>query len=177
MVDTPNNSELFSPFLPATSNIPEEQDRLKTFLYDQFGLYADVINGKKIGNYTQNTETQNGEIWGYDSPGIPRNGFQTIARIKNYPNTGVLILTLTSDPQFPIQNIDPEFVVTNVYGSASKPCSAIGAGDGIYFSFYSRGDPRITFDMTDISITITTTVDLSAYSGYIVIEYLRRGRS
>ncbi len=39
----------------------------------------------------------------------------------------------------------------------------------------NRGDPRVTFDMNDLVITITTTLDLTAYDGYIIVEYVRDG--
>lgn len=168
-------SELFSPFLPTTFNIPEEDDRLKAFLYDRFANNADVINDKKIGVITQASENFSGGKFFYKTTQITRNEFHTLAYIPSFPNTGVLTLTLTSSPQFPIVDINPEFVVTQVWGSASKPCSAIGANDGIYFSFYSQGDSRISFTMSDTTITITTTTDLSLYSGFIIIYYIRRG--
>src|SRR5574338_378915 len=76
---------------------------------------------------------------------------------------------------FPPPDINPQFVVTNIWGSASKPCSAVGAGDGDYFSFYSEGNSKITFTMSDTQIVITTTMDMTAYSGFIIIEYVRDG--
>lgn len=167
--------EPFSPFLPTTYNIPEEEERWKTFLVDRFSNFADVINDKHIGTYRQDAEVQNGFKFFYDSPKKTRNGFQVIARIPQFPNAGVLVLTQTSTPAYPLQDVNPQFVVTHVWGTANKPCSAVGAGDGDYFSFMSQGDTRISFAMTDISITITTTVDLTAYSGYIIIEFLRDG--
>lgn len=170
-----NPSGTFTPFLPTTYNFPEEDDRLRTFLIDQFSQFADVINDKKIGNYTQNAPSLNGEKWAYDTTSKVRNGYQVIARISSFPNTSTIVLTKTSDPQYPINEVGTQFIVTNVWGSASLPCSAIGAGDGVYFSFYSRGDPRITFDMTDTTITITTTVDLSDYQGFIIVEFLNDG--
>lgn len=165
----------FSPFLASTYNVPEEPDRLDVFLIDNLSDFADVINDKKIGVYLQAAETLNGNKFFYKTTSIVRNGYQALAYIPTFPNTGVLVLTLTSTPQFPIPNINPEFVVTHVWGSASRPCSAIGAGDGDYFSFYTEGNSRVTFTMSDTQITITTTVDLTAYSGFIIIEYLRNG--
>jgi hypothetical protein len=165
----------FSPFLPTTSNVPEEEDRLGIFLIDRLAVHADVINDKKIGVYLQEAESQNGEKWWYADTKVTRNGAQVIAYIPSLPNTGVMTLTLTSNPAFPIQDIDPDFRATLVMGTASKPCSAKGAGDGVYFSFFSEGDSRISFTMSDIAITITTTTDLSAYSAFIIIHYLRRG--
>lgn len=170
-----NPSELFTPFLPTTYNIPEEEDRHDTYLVDNFSNFADVINDKKIGVYTQASENFNGEKWFYKTTKITRNGYQTIAYIPSFPNTTTLTLTLSTVPTFPIKGIDPNFVVTQVWGSASKPNSSIGAGDGDYFSFFSQGDARITFTMSDTQIVITTTVDLTAYSGFIVIQYLREG--
>jgi hypothetical protein len=170
-----NPMELFSPFLATTYNIPEEEDRHKVFLVDRFSTFADVINDKKIGVYTQTAENFNGEKWFYKTTQVTRNGYQTIAFIPSLPNTGTLTLTLSSNPAFPIQDVDPNFVVTQVWGSASKPCSKTGAGDGDYFSFFSQGNSKISFTMSDIQIVITTTTNLSAYSGFIVIQYLRNG--
>jgi|HubBroStandDraft_2_1064218.scaffolds.fasta_scaffold00031_9 hypothetical protein len=171
-------SNLFAPFLPTTSNIPEEEDRLRSFLVDRFANYADIINDKKIGVYSVATENFNGEVWWYITPKVIRNGYQTFAYIPSYPNTGVLTLTLTGNPSFPIPNINNEFVITQLYGTASKPSvtdDTSVAGTGDYFSFMNQGDPRISFTMSNKQIVITTTVDLSAYSGFIVVSYLRNG--
>ena len=173
---TPSNPQApFTPFLPAFIQIPEDQERLRTFLQEKLSQHADVVNDKKIGAYTQQAESLNGEKWTYDTTKKVRNGYQVIARIPAFPNTGVLTLTLTSTPQYPLTDVNPQFAVTNIWGSASKPCSAVGAGDGDYFSFYSEGNSKVSFTMSDIQIVITTTVNLSAYSGFIVIEYLRDG--
>lgn len=175
-MSTPSNpSELFSPFLPATFSVPEEQDRLRTFLVDTLSDVSDVVNDKKIGTYLQSAEAFNGNKFWYKTTRITRNGYQALAYIPSFPNNGILTLTLTSDPAFPIPNVNPEFVVTHAWGSASKPCTATGAGDGDYFSFMSEGNSRISFTMSDVSITITTTTDMTAYSGFIIIEYLRNG--
>jgi hypothetical protein len=168
-------SELFSPFLPTTQNIPEEEDVFKNFLNDKFSGFADVINDKKIGVISQAAENFSGLKAFYKTTQVTRNGFWTLAYIPSFPNTTTLTLTLTSTPQFPIVGIDPNFVVWQVWGSASKPCSAKGADDGDYFSFYSEGNSKVTFTMSDTEIIITTTTDLSAYSGFIIIEYIRAG--
>src|SRR5574338_542242 len=163
-----NPQEPFSPFLPTTVNFPEEEDRLRVFLINLFANYADVINDKKIGMYVQSSENSNGNKFFYDTTKRTRNGFEWLARIVQYPNTSTLIV-------FPPPDINPQFVVTNIWGSASKPCSAVGAGDGDYFSFYSEGNSKITFTMSDTQIVITTTMDMTAYSGFIIIEYVRDG--
>jgi hypothetical protein len=172
---TSNPSELFSPFLPTTYNVPEEDERFRVFLVDQFSNFADVVNDKKIGVYLQAAESFNGESWFYKTTGITRNGYQAIAYIPSFPNTGTLILTRNTTPQYPIPNVNTQFVVTQVWGSASKLCSAVGAGDGDYFSFFSQGNVKISFTMSDTQIVITTTTNMSSYSGFIVVEYLRNG--
>lgn len=171
---TTNPSELFSPFLGTTLNVPQNPELLNNFLNNQFSQYADLINQKKIGVYSP-AQNFSGELWYYLTPQRIRNGYQVIVYIASLPNAGVSTLTLTSDPAFPVTGIDPDFVVTQVYGSASKPCTATGAGDGDYFSFMSQGDARISFTMSDTTLTITTAVNLSAYSGFIVVNYLRAG--
>lgn len=176
-----NPQEPFTPFLPTTYNIPEEEDRGKTFLQDQLAQFADVVNDKKIGTYLQAAETLNGEKWFYNTTRITRNGYQAIAYIPSFPGPATLpipnqlVLTILSNPQYPITDINDQFVVTHVWGSASLPCSAVGAGDGNYFSFMNQGDSRVSFTMSDTQIIITTTVDLTAYSGFIVVEFLRNG--
>jgi len=166
-IEPTSPSNLFTPFLPATYNIPEEEDRRKTFLNDKFSAIADVVNDKKIGNYTQDAENFNGNTFIYDSTKVPvRNGYQILIRVTSFvPQTIAL----------PIQDVNPQFIVSLVYGSASKPCSAVGAGDGVYFSFFSQGDARIQFSMTDLQIVITTNGTTAAYQGFIVIEYIRSG--
>jgi hypothetical protein len=166
-----NPSNQFSPFLGTTLTVPEDPEQLNSFLNDQFARYADVINQKTIGTITP-AENFSGQTWSYIKTNEQRNGFQVIAYI---PNMVTQTLDLIASPiPFPIKGIDPNFVVTQVWGSASKPCSAKGAGDGVYFSFYSQGDARITFTMSDIAIVITSV--LVGYSGFIVIQYLRNGK-
>jgi hypothetical protein len=161
-----NPRELFTPFLPTTYNIPEETERTKTYLNDNFSRFSDVINDKKIGAYVQEAENFNGEKWSYDTTKKVRNGYQTIARIKSF---------ISETIPMPIKNINPQFVITLAYGSASKPCSKVGAGDGDYFSFFSQGNANISFTMSDTSITIVAAAPMSSYQGYIVIEYLKDG--
>lgn len=164
-----NPSNLFTPFLEATYNVPEDQDRGRTYLNDKFSAITDVVNDKKIGMYVDNAENFNGEKWHYISPKKVRNGYQAIAYVASLPNAGPVTI-----PN-PIPNINSQFVVTHTWGSASRPCTAVGANDGNYFSFNTLGNTNITYTLSDMEIVITTTVDLSAYSCFIVIEYLRDG--
>ncbi len=173
MTIPPNPQELFSPFLPTTVNFPEEEDRQRTFFVDKFANYADVINDKKIGVYLQAAETFNGNKFFYKITSRTRNGYQAIAYIPSFPNIGTLTLTRETTPQYPIENINSQFVVTEVWGSASKPPTIPGSGD--YFSFFSEGNSKITFTMSDTTIVITTTANMTAYSGFIIVEYLRDG--
>jgi hypothetical protein len=173
---TPGNPiQPFSPFLPSTYNFPQDEDRHKVFLTETFNQISDVVNDKKIGAYTQVAENQNGNKFFYDTTKRVRNGFQTLARIPSFPNSGTLTLTVKTMPQYPLTDVNPQFVVSHVWGSASKPCSAVNAGDGDYFSFMNQGDSRISFILSDTQIIITTTTDLSGYSGFIFIEYIRDG--
>ena len=170
-----NPMELFTPFLPATYAVPEEEDKRRTFLVDKFSMFADVINDKVIGVYLQAAEAFNGEKWFYLTTSKLRNGYQAVAYISSYPAIGTLTLTIFTTPQYPIPNVTPQFVITELWGTASKPPTATGAGDGDYFSFMNEGNSKISFTMSDTTIVITTTVDLSGYSGFIVVKYLRDG--
>ncbi len=158
----------FSPFLGSTYDLPEEADRLKTSLSDNFSLFADVINDKTIGAFTENVEVINGNDYGYDTTKRNRNGFQFMARIIEYPANGVITV-------LPPKNIDPHFVIAQVWGSASKPPSVTGAGDADFFSFFNEGSSKITFTFTDLLITITTTGLGTGYTGFIFIVYIRDG--
>jgi hypothetical protein len=167
---TPTNPiEPFTPFIPSTYNVPEEEDRLKPWLGEKLSQFSDVINDKKIGAYTSNVSSQNGEKWGYSSTKIVRDGYQAIAYISSLPASGVL--TIPS----PVNDVNSQFVITKLFGTASKPCSSVGAGNGNYFQYNCQGDSRITFTFSDTTIVITTTTDLSTYSGFIVCEFLRNG--
>ena len=163
-----NPSEQFSPFLGTTLNIPEDKEQLNWFLNDQLSAYADVINQKVIGTFTP-SENFNGQTWSYIKTNEQRNGFQAIVYL---PNMTSQTITLTSTPAFPIKGIDANFVVTQVWGSASKPPTTLGTGD--YFSFMSQGNPNITFTMSDTQIVITSA--LVGYSGFIIMQYLRAGK-
>jgi hypothetical protein len=166
---TPTNPQNdFSPFLPTTVNFPEEQERLKTFLVDTFAQYADVINDKKIGLYLDGAEVLNGDKLGYDDPKITRNGFQYLARIESYPANGSITLT-------PPPNINPQFMLIQAWGSASKPPLVLGDGTGDFFSFYGSGNPKITFTFSDLAIIVTTNGLGTGYSGFIICEYLHDG--
>lgn len=161
-----NPSNLFTPFLPSTYNAPEENDRLHEWLGEKFSEVSDVVNDKKIGAYTQNAESFNGEVWIYDTTKKVRNGYQAVLRIPSF---------VSGTYPLPILNVNPQLIITHVWGSASLPCTAVGAGDGRYFSFYGEGNTDIQFTMTDTSIILTATGAMSNYQGFIVIEYLRDG--
>lgn len=161
-----NPGELFTPFLPTTYNVPEEDDRQKIFLQDTFNNFADIVNDKMIGSFTQNSENFSGATFIYDSTKSQRNGYQVIARILSFvPQTIPL----------PVNNVNPQFIMTHVYGTASLPCSAVGAGDGDYFSFFCEGSPRIQFSVSDTQIVITTNGTTAAYQGFIILSYVRDG--
>ena len=140
-----------------------------------------MINDKKIGTIAQATENYSGGGWRYKVTGVNRSEFQTIAYIPSLPGPASLpvpnqiTIGLTGTPQYPITNVNNQLVITQLYGTASLPPTSVGAGDGDYFSYMPQGDSRISFSMSDLQIIITSTVDLSAYSGFIVINYLRNG--
>ena len=159
----------FSPFLPTTQNIPKDEKSFDYFLNDQFALIADAVNLKTIGIFST-AEQQNGENWYYGSTTIQvqktRNGLQTV----------LFIPSLVSGPiPNPVQNIDGNFIMTEVYGTASKLASAIGAGDGDYFTFVNEGNSHVSFTVSDTTITITTDGSLSAYQAFIVQKYIKSG--
>lgn len=176
-IEPANPSNLFTPFIEATFNIPEEDDRLRTYLNDKLSALSDVANDKKIGMYVDKAENFNGEKWHYITSKKVRNGYQSIAYIPSFVNQTVLI---------PIANINPQLIITHTWGSASLPCTSLGAGDGDYFSFMPMGDTRINYVMTDnlvatpadqpgFKIVITTDGTRAAYSGFIIVEYLHDG--
>ncbi len=176
---TPTNpADPFTPFLPSTFNPPEEDDRHDIFLQDTFSNFADCINDKTIGTMVVGNENFGGGKWWYIDTKITRNTYQTFCYIPSLPNAGAISFTIgNADPnlEYPISKINEEFVITLTYGTASKPPSAVGAGDGDYITYNNRGDPRIFFDMSDTVITITTTVDMTLYSGFLVIYFIRNG--
>ncbi len=162
-----NPSELFSPFLPSTYNIPEEEDRHDEWLSSNLSDISDVINDKVIGIFVQDFQNFNGHKYFYDTTKKLRNGFRFLLRVTSFPNNSGLVIPL------PI-TINNQFAISQAWGSASKPPTTPGTGE--YFSFYSEGNSRITFIMTDQSVTITTTADMTAYSGFIIIDYILDGQ-
>lgn len=164
---TPTNpSELFSPFLPAFVIIPDDNERLRTFLQEKFSAISDVVNDKMIGAFTQNAQEFSGAKWSYDTTKKVRSGFQTVARITSW---------ISQTIPMPIGDIGPQWVASQIYATANLPCTAIGANDGDYFSFYGAGNPHIQFTVSDTQIVITTDGSTAAYSGFIVISYIRDG--
>lgn len=158
--------ETFTPFLATDNNVPEEQDRLRTYLIDTFSRITYAVNPKKIGLYAT-AESLNGENWQYGNTTAQvkktRNGYQIISFVPS------LVSQTISQP---VPNIDGNFIMTLCFGTATKPKTTAGTGD--YFSFMSEGDSRISFTISDTSIIITAA-GLSAYQGYIVQEYIKAG--
>jgi hypothetical protein len=153
-------------FLASSYNIPEEDDRKKVYLQDNLTLISDTVNDRKIGTYIQGIPSYSGEKWNYDIVRKIRTGYQIFARITSFvPQTIPM----------PVFNVNPQFVVTLVYGTANLPCSSIGAGDGDYFSFMAQGDVRIQFTVSDTQIAITTDGLRAAYSGFIILQYILDG--
>ena len=163
----PNNpSELFSPFLPATYTIPEDPDRLTTFLVDKLSLFAEVINDKNIGVWTDTVSSLNGNKFSYDTTSKVRTGYNYLARIDSYPSSGTIVLPVPP-------NFNSQFALFQAWGSASLPATTPGTGN--FFSFMSQGDSRISFVFTDQSITITTTALGSGYSGFLCVSFISDG--
>jgi hypothetical protein len=161
--------DLPNPFLPSEIQLPEEEDRFKVFLKDTLQKITDVANEKTIGVYLP-TESFNGELWNYINPmDPPKNGYRIIYFTPSLPATGVSVVPIPG--VIAIQGLNANFMITLCYGSASRPATTPGAGD--YFSFMSSGDSRISFTISDQALTITTTVDLSAYKGVFVLEYIK----
>jgi hypothetical protein len=149
--------------------MPDGEGRSEEFVGKTFSQISDVVNDKVIGMFVQETNTFNGHKYFYDDPGKLRNGYRFLLRVESYPNAGLLVIPL------PIE-VNEQFIVSQVWGSASKPPTATGAGDGEYFSFFSEGDSRITFVMTDTEVTITTTANMTAYSGFIIVDNILDGQ-
>jgi hypothetical protein len=175
---TPTNPiELFTPFLPTTYDFPKEESEHDRFILEHFTQIADVTNDKKIGSYVYAAENFNGNKFQYKtvlrkSTKHVRNGYQAITY---FPSLVSGTYTALTTPQYPLVNVNNQLVITMLYGTASRPPTAVGANDGDYFSYFSQSDPRITFTFSDTTIVITTTTDLSMYSGFIVCEFLRDG--
>jgi hypothetical protein len=167
MTILPNDGQIFSPFLPSTQNIPEEDDRLKVFLVDRFSNMADVINDKKIGSFTQGVVNYSGNKFAYDVTSKVRSGFQYLARIKSYPASGTITVS-------PPPNITQQFAIFNAWGVASKPPSSTGAGDGSYITYVNAGNPNISYTFTDTLITITSTLG-AGFSGFFVVDFIYDG--
>jgi len=160
---TENPQNLFTPFLTTTFNIPE-QERIPSFLNEQFANISDVVNQKKIGVYGP-YENFNGELWYYKTTHVERNGYQAILYLPSL---------FSGTYPLPIQGIDPNFVITELWGSCSKPPTAVGAGNGDYAMFMTQGNPAVTFSMNDLNIVVNET-GLSAYSAFFVFKNLRAG--
>jgi len=160
-----NPSNLFTPFIPTTYDPPNEDDRLKVFLSEKFAQFAYVVNDKMIGAFTDGVQNFSGGKWSYDTTRKIRNGYQVIFRVTSFVPQTITI---------PFQ-INPQFIITEVFGSASLPCTSVGAGDGDYFSFMSQGDARIQFTMSDTQIVITTNGTTAAYQGFIILYFIHDG--
>ena len=161
-----NPQSTFSPFLPATFTVPEDEDRLRTFLVDNLSAISDVVNDKKIGVFVDTVSIENGNKFSYDTTKRTRSGYQYLARIVSYPANGVIVL-----PPPPLFN--NQCIVFQVWGSASKPFTTAGTGD--YFSFYGEGNSKITFTFTDTAITVTTVGLGAGYTGFIIVDYIVDG--
>ena len=162
-------SELYTPFLPTTQNIPEGEESQKFFFNDQFASMADAINTKTIGIYSA-AEQQNGEQWLYG------NTKAMVQRVRNGLQTILFIPSLVSESiPNPVQNIDQNFIMTEVFATATLPATAKGAGDGNYFTFNCQGDSRVSFTVSDTTIAITTNGTLAGYQAFIVQKYIKSG--
>jgi len=162
-----NPTNQFTPFLESTYNIPEEADRLRPYLNDKLSQISDVVNDKVIGAWTQSASSQNGRKYFYDTTSRLRNGMQFLARIESYPAAGSITLPVPKE-------MSSQFVVFQVWGSASKPPTSM-PGTGDFFSFFGSGNPKITFTMTDQDIVITTVGLGTGYSGYICVDFIPDG--
>jgi hypothetical protein len=163
---TPTNPlEPFSPFIASTYNIPTDPESFKYFLEENLANISDVVNDKMIGAFTQNVGSINGSKWSYDVTTKTRPGYQLLIRVISFvPQTIPMPIT-----------INPQFVITQTYGSANLPCTATGAGNGSYFTFNNENDTRIQYTLSDTQIIITTNGTTASYSGFIMINYILDG--
>ncbi len=159
--------EPFTPFLPTTYNIPVEKDTQRIFFSENLANFADVVNDKKIGLYSQQAENFNGNKFFYKTTSKTRNGYQSLLWIESLPNA------TTENYSFPVLNVNDQFVISNMWGTASKPPTNPGTGD--YFTYLNEGNSKISFTASDTTIAITTTTNLSGYQGLIIVEYIRDG--
>lgn len=162
--------ESTTPFISPNVQVPIEEDRRRVFLIDTFTSVIDSLNAKEIGIYYPQ-EVLNGEEWFMpNNPKKQRDGYRTVVPFPALPN----ITTLTLPHNIP--NIEIGFTITHLYCTASNFATNPGAprvNRGDYFQIAGDGDSRLKLYMDNVNVYLTSTIDLSAYTGIVVIEYVK----
>jgi hypothetical protein len=144
-------------FLPTEFVLPLKWEDARQIFVDRETHTADVINNTESGFY-DSLEVLNGQQF-FSSINYqqPRLAFRKIIDLGSLPNTGTLSIA---------HGITGITVMTRIYGAATSATSYIpmpyfGLGNGI----------ELQMDLTNI--IVTTYSNRSAYTGLVVVEYLK----
>lgn len=159
------NRNQFPGYIPSWLNIPEDPSLINEFLNTSISGIVDAVNSREIAVYRP-SEIFTGQIWfNENNTNRIRNGFRTVVNFGSLPNT------TTKSVGHGIANINSNFVLTHLFGSASDT-SALTYIPLPYVEV-STGN-NIQIDMDAANVNITTLDNKSSYDKcYVIIEYLR----
>ncbi len=149
---TYNSSQELESYVSVYDAIPEEWKEAQPFLVEQLKKVSDAINIRKIG-WLLDVETLNGESF---IPGTKdTQGYRSVLS-KVVPFGPVVVGVNTRAHGV---TVDANFTLIELYGSATDSVAMTGS---------PINQPNITYDATNIYITVTKAYDrVNAFFSYI----------
>lgn len=164
-MSSPNSSNQY--FIPNDLIIPTNADHARLILTDYLKQIVDSLNLKEFGQYGT-VELLTGQTW--FTPGnanINRLTYRKVIDFGTLPNTATKSvahgITTTGNTVF-----------TRIYGTATDPgASSITAAIPLPYVDPNTAANGIQLDIDATNVNVTTAADYTAYSAYIVLEYIQ----
>lgn len=161
-------SQNYESYVPVYDAVPEEWDDAKPFLVEQFKNLANAVNAREIGFFLEE-ELLSGKSLGPPA-GISGQSDQFRAIFRKVVNFGALPNAAAKTVAHGI-TFDANFTLVAFWAAATDPV-AFTALPIPYATETANGDIELSMDATNI--TITTSIDYSAYTRCLVtVEYAK----
>ena len=159
-------SQNYESYVPVYDAIPEEWDDAKPFLVEQFKTLANAVNVREIGFFLEE-ELLSGKSLSPPA-GISGQSDQFRSIFRKVVNFGALPNAAAKTVAHGI-TFDTNFTLVALWAAATDPVGFVALPIP-YATETANGDIELNIDATNI--TITTSIDYSAYTRCLVtIEY------
>jgi hypothetical protein len=157
----------FNNFVPNDLIIPSNAEEMNLVLTDYFRYLINALNTREVAIFDEQ-EILTGQVWFNSSDRQkPRYGFRKVIDV------GGLNDFTTTSPQNTAHgiSINANFVLTNIYGTATDPNTNFIP---LPYVDMSGAGANIQLSMDSTNVILDSNADYSAYTtAYVVLEYLK----